>query len=249
METEKKVKFLDISLIHQSKKIEFDIYRKPTTANDLVNQSPCHLLKQKLMIIKYHITQMNTWPIYNSNKQTGKNRLGTILRNNNCPSILINTLSGKPQIIPHVTHSQIKKLGNFTRNGAETIKVTNLFKNPEIEITCKTSNILWIHLKPHSTKNDIYERRGIYELSCHSCCKKHMGQTGRFFNTRYRNTHTRNKTTNDASKYAQHILDTEHRHVRRLNVLDKLHTYIESQNKASNLTTHLPSTLSPSSIP
>jgi hypothetical protein len=54
MEPEKRKIFLDITLINQGK-IEFDIYRKPTTINYLNHQSSCKPLEHKLGGVKYLI--------------------------------------------------------------------------------------------------------------------------------------------------------------------------------------------------
>jgi hypothetical protein len=50
---------------------------------------------------------------------------------------------------------------------------------------------------------------GVYKLKCNTCDKIYTGQTGRNFNTRYKE-HIRDIKNNvDKSKYAAHILDKE----------------------------------------
>jgi hypothetical protein len=51
---------------------------------------------------------------------------------------------------------------------------------------------------------------GIYQMNCKDYELKYIGQTGRNFHTRYKEHIHDIRTNNPNSKYAQHILDTQH---------------------------------------
>jgi hypothetical protein len=59
-------------------------------------------------------------------------------------------------------------------------------------------------------KNDKYENRGIYKLTCKDCSQYYIGQTVRTFKIRYKE-HIRDIRNNkDKTGYSQHILNTGH---------------------------------------
>jgi hypothetical protein len=127
----------------------------------------------------------------------------------------------------------------------------------------KTSNTIWHHLNFHPPNKDTYQHSVIYELSCHTCSKKYMGQIGCFFETQYEE-HTWSVKTSNNSKYTQHIINNQHTcglventvkilHVTTkgycMNTLEIFHIYTESQNKGINSMTYLLTALIPSLIP
>jgi len=62
----------------------------------------------------------------------------------------------------------------------------------------------------HPTHKSKYKKSGIYQISCPTCNKKYTGQTGRPFNTRFRE-HLRDfKNGYGKSRFAQHLLENRH---------------------------------------
>jgi hypothetical protein len=64
---------------------------------------------------------------------------------------------------------------------------------------------------------------GIYQMNCKDCELKYIGQTGRNFLTRYKGHIQALRTKNPNSKYAQHILDTQHTYSNIQETMDILH--------------------------
>jgi hypothetical protein len=59
---------------------------------------------------------------------------------------------------------------------------------------------------------DKYDKSGIYKITCRSCQKAYIGQTGRSLKTRFKE-HIRNIRFNkEESAYAQHILNQGHQY-------------------------------------
>jgi len=65
-----------------------------------------------------------------------------------------------------------------------------------------------------------YDRSGIYQLSCPSCDKKYIGQTGRLFHVRFREHQHDYRYMCKKSKFAQHLLDEGHDFGPMENVMD-----------------------------
>jgi hypothetical protein len=100
-------------------------------------------------------------------------------------------------------------LTTFRYIGKQTRTIAKLFRNTNIKIAYKTTNTIQNHLRAKKLDN-IYNKSGVYQLTCGGCQKKYVGQTGRNFRTRYKEHIHSIKSNNSNSKYAQHILETQH---------------------------------------
>jgi hypothetical protein len=81
-----------------------------------------------------------------------------------------------------------------------------LFKDTNLKVAFKTTTTVGKLLSDNHTTNK-YEQSGIYKMTCQSCQKVYIGQTGRNLITRYKE-HIRNIRFNkDDSAFAQHMLD------------------------------------------
>jgi ribosomal protein S25 len=239
-QTNNKLNYLDITIENRHNTLTFGIYRKPTTTDIIIHNSSCHPHEHKNSAIKYLVNRMNTYPISEDNQHQELQHIKSILQNNNYPpQTYLNARTKKNKsATPNAT--QKKKWATFTYTGKETRAITRLFKNTDIQIAYRTKNTIQNHLKPKNHTTDIYNRSGIYELKCEGCQLKYIGQTGRNFKTRYREHIHAIRTNKPNSRYAQHILDTEHTygtmqdtmevlHVERkgplLNTLERFHIY------------------------
>lgn len=74
---------LDLTIINQRKELEFDIFRKLTTADHTVHNNPCHRFEHKTAGMNYLVNRMETYFIP---PPPQKKRLivETVLNNNNC---------------------------------------------------------------------------------------------------------------------------------------------------------------------
>jgi hypothetical protein len=94
--------------------------------------------------------------------------------------------------------------------GKEIRIITKLFRNTNILIAYKTKDSLQKHLQIKSINPDKYSQSGVYEIKCKRCPLNYIGQTGRNFRARFKEHIHAIRTNKTASKYAQHILETEH---------------------------------------
>jgi hypothetical protein len=102
--------------------------------------------------IRYLINRVNTYPISSNNKQAEIDRINT--KNTKYHPNLINSNPKKTQKTSHGTpHS--KQWATFSYFEPQTRKITNLFKNTEIQVAFKTCSTLWKHLKPPIPKRNM----------------------------------------------------------------------------------------------
>jgi hypothetical protein len=62
------IDFLDITIIKNLDNIQYSIYRKPTTTDNIIHTS-CHPTEHKMLAISYLIHRMNTYPIQNKTEE------------------------------------------------------------------------------------------------------------------------------------------------------------------------------------
>jgi hypothetical protein len=107
--------------------------------------------------------------------------------------------------------NQEKKSITFTYTGNYIRKITNLCRNTNLKIAFKTTSTITNVLNNKQTKH-IYKQSGIYKLTCQSCYKVYIGQTGRSLKTRYKERIRSTKNNKEDSAFAQHILNTGHQY-------------------------------------
>jgi hypothetical protein len=64
-------------------------------------------------------------------------------------------------------------------------RITKLFRDKSLKVAFRTRGTVHNILKP-KPQIDKYSRSGIYQMKCMDCPLKYIGQTGRTFNTRYK---------------------------------------------------------------
>jgi hypothetical protein len=221
-QTDNTLNYLDISIQNKGNGFTFGIYRKPTTTDMILHNSSCHPHEHKNAAIRHLINRMNTYPISQNNKIQEAHTINTILANNNYPTLTHPHNKKKQKQTQQTTHQEKKKWTTFTYVGKETRAITKLFKNTHINIAYRTNNTIQRHLK-EKQHTDIYNKSGIYQLNCKGCPRKYIGQTGRNFNTRYKEHIHAIRTNSTNSRYAQHILDTQHPYGPMTDIMKILH--------------------------
>jgi hypothetical protein len=99
-----------------------------------------------------------------------------------------------------------QKWVKFTYTGRETRLVTKLFRSTQVKVAYTTNNNLEKLLRYNVTgATNKYDKSGIYQLSCPTCDRKYIGQTGRPFHVRFREHQHDYKYMSRKSKFAQHL--------------------------------------------
>jgi hypothetical protein len=95
------INFLDITIIINPNNVQYDIYRKHTTTENIIHNTSCHPTEHKMLAISYSIHRMNTYPI--QNKIEEENIIKHIMTNNQHPK----------ETFHKINRSQKKKNYNF----------------------------------------------------------------------------------------------------------------------------------------
>jgi hypothetical protein len=111
--------------------------------------------------------------------------------------------------------------------------MTRLFRNTDIRIAYRTNITIQNYLQIKDQNPDKYNRSGIYEMKCNSCQLKYVGQTDRNFRIRYKEHIHAIRSNKTISKYAQHILETEHTYGTLENTLNILQFEMKSRKMNS----------------
>jgi hypothetical protein len=168
---------------------------------------------------------MLSLPITNHAKLHEWNVICNTASNNGFPSQLIQNLSRR------LTNKHKTQNVNTTNNDRTWVtftfpnplvhKVTNLFKNTNINVVFRTTTTVYHQLHHHPNRKPSKLSR-IYKLQCMTCNKSHVGQCGRTIAIRYkehiRYIHTNSPTT----AYALHILNQQHEYSTLYSMLNLL---------------------------
>jgi hypothetical protein len=215
--------YLDLTITKMQGKLTFSIFRKPTSTVLIIHNDSCHPQEHKNAAINYLTNRMNTYPITDKSRNHERQHIKVILHNNNYPTYR-HERKHKPNHSEQNKPPEIKKKwATFTYIGKETRVITKLLKNTNIRTSFRTTNTIKNHLKPRKHISNIYNESGIYQLKCKSCPLKYVGPTGRNFQTRFKEHIQAIRTNKPNSKFAQHILDTQHTYGTIDETMDILH--------------------------
>jgi hypothetical protein len=162
--------------------------------------------EHKNSAIRFLANRMNTYPISANNKRKEWQHIETILINNNYPQYIHK--NNKRKLNKNTTNNTKKEEWTFTYIGKET-RIAKLFRNTDMKIAYRTTNTIENHLR-EKRQDNIYNKSGMYQLKCGGCPKKYVGQTGRNFQTRYKEHIQSVRSNNSNSRYEQHLLESQH---------------------------------------
>jgi hypothetical protein len=150
---------------------------------------------------------MHLHPLTAEKKQKEWKIIQHIATKNNFPQNVLQKL--KQQILhkdhPQKTNDNHKTWTTFTYYSPQIYKFTNLFKNTNIRIAFRSTNMIkqltkW---KTNNTTPD-YDKSGIYNITCNTCHKLYIGQTKRSLKLRCKE-HIRYIKNNNPSWHTQSI--------------------------------------------
>lgn len=196
LEENGKLPFLDLQLKRNRTKIEFSIYRKPTTTQQLIHESSNHHPRHKEAAFHSMIHRLVNVPMKEENFKEELKYIKETAKINGYKEDMINNILKK--------HSRKKYLKDVTtlnndKENEEDIKgwislpyytpITNelskILKKQNIK-TCYTNggNLRDLLGTEKDKENNILRKSGIYRLTCENCEKKYVGQTKRCLETR-----------------------------------------------------------------
>jgi hypothetical protein len=209
-ETDNRLNYLDITIHRTPQNWTVSIHRKPTFSDAIIPYSSNHPNQHKYAALKYLYNRLNSYHLEDNEYNEEKHTIQDILSNNGFPTLTnkAHTHKHSPPTPRNAPDSQ--KWATFTYTGKETTFITNLFKKTNIKIAFRTNNTITNLLTTKHKLTDKYSGSGVYKLTCQSCSKAYVGQTGRSFNVRYNEHKYALKHNSNTSNYAKHILEHAH---------------------------------------
>lgn len=107
----------------------------------------------------------------------------------------------------------------ITYVGPLSNKISNHFKKYNINIAFKTNKTFQNNLKNNKDKTNKEDKSGVYELSCGTCDKKYIGQTGRTFKQRIKEHKYAFTHKLDKSNYSSHLIEENHTYNEKFKIL------------------------------
>lgn len=189
VETEGKLPFLDVLVVNSEQNLIFDLYKKPTSSNRILNYNTCHPLHQKINIIRQSrdkIFKLSNERFWNANV----NNLRHTLKINNYPTGLINRILNQrpPAVMIDSNHSHTQQDMRYYKipfipNLSEAISKKLKTTNTQIAMyNTKTVRNLFTKTKD-STRNEL-KSSVIYRIPCGECECSYIGQTKQYLKSR-----------------------------------------------------------------
>jgi predicted GIY-YIG superfamily endonuclease len=221
-EENKKISFLDLTVLRRENKLEFDIYRKPTQTNTTINNKSIHPNSHKFAAFRSMIYRAHKIPLSEENRKKEIKLIKKIAQANGFQPMIIDEIGAK--IIRQIRNQErIRKVTTldgrieentkyaaFNFNGNRTQKIANKFKKYGVSVAFKTQNNMSRILHPKIEDSNKYNSSGIYKINCNDCEKFYIGQTVNF-GKRYKN-HASAWRNNkpERSNVAKHLLENDH---------------------------------------
>ncbi|XP_055837083.1 uncharacterized protein LOC129905590 [Episyrphus balteatus] len=259
-EEDKKLNFLDLTLSRKNGRIEFAIYRKPTTTNRYITNDSYSPIQHKLAAFHSMVHRLCKLPLSIANYTTEYNLLKDIAAINGYNPFIIDQLINKhtkklKKSELTTLYKQNKQLhdNNNTERASMTYfppitnKMHTKLKQQNIECVYSSNGKIKNMLGSTKDKSPIVNKSGIYEIKCGDCDAVYIGQTKRSIGVRF-NEHSNHIKYNrpEKSSVAAHALTNNHFNVRLEDVKLKKHVtnnrrldayeslYISNNNNAMN---------------
>lgn len=213
--------FLDLLIKknQSTKKIEFDIFRKPTSNFRYIPNDSYHPSKQKRAAFETMIHRLLYTPLP---QNSFDNELQTIKE--------IAVFNGySKNLIDEILKRRLKKINKKSRTKLLEVRnednvwksigycsvaneVKRSFKrNSKVNISFSTNNKLKFLLGNPKDKISDEEKSGIYQINCDQCDKIYIGQTRRALKTRFKEHQAHFKHKNlERSAMAKHAIEEDH---------------------------------------
>jgi hypothetical protein len=175
----------------------------------IIPNSSCHPYEHKMFGINCLLNRLHTYPITERAKDAKMNTIKNILCNNKYDTNLIKKLptqKKRKQNTHTDTQDQKTKWVTFTYSGKETRIITKLFQDMNLKVAFHTQSTVQSILRPQPQINK-YNKSGIHEIKCLDC-PMYVRQTGRTFNTRYKEQIYDIESNNSNTRFSSHILNT-----------------------------------------
>lgn len=221
-EVEGQLPFLDLLLTRNNNSISFDIYRKPTSTDNVIQYSSNSPFSHKFSAFNSLFYRLFKIPLSRDAFNKELTIIKEIAINNGFPLSSINKIYfkflNKFKFSYNVIHAKqtLNKYRCVSFFGNISLQLAKFFKGFNISIAFRTVNTLKKHLVNTKDRVDQFSKSGVYSLFCDDCPAVYVGQSGRRISTRVRehvslfNKYKDSDITETKSAFATHLLTSGH---------------------------------------
>jgi hypothetical protein len=219
LEQNNSLNFLDLTITKVDNKHDFQIYRKPTHTDTVIPASSTHPWQHKLAAFHCYAHRLLTVPLSDEHYKMELSNIYHLALSNGYSKSHVDGIICKKRIkmansllyaAPSLEPPKRYK-ASITYVGKLSDKIYKILKSNNVNVAFKTNNTLRFRLCNGKEKVESAKKSGVYKLACDECNKVYVGQTGRSFNTRYKE-HVASYRHNhpDKSNFAKHLLENNH---------------------------------------
>ncbi|XP_052746613.1 uncharacterized protein LOC128199716 [Bicyclus anynana] len=230
IEQNNSLNFLDVTITRVNNRHHFGIYRKPTYTDITIPASSCHPWQHKLAAFHSYVHRLMSIPLTRDQYNKELNIIYRMAISNGYNPNIVNRIINKKQLvlirkelygIPLEKPKKFK--ASLTYFGPVSERIAKTLRKHDINVAFRTNNSLK-NICNGKDKLEKQHKSGVYKLQCSECNATYIGQTGRNFDTRYKEhiSAVRNDRP-QRSHFAKHLLDTGHK-LADNHMYDILHT-------------------------
>ncbi|XP_045779584.1 uncharacterized protein LOC123877124 [Maniola jurtina] len=218
LELDNSISFLDLTITRANNKHQFGIFRKPTYTDTTIPASSCHPWQHKLAAFHSYVHRLLSIPLEKENYLKELKIIYHMAQANGYNINIVNNIIKKQQlrrIKKDLYSSPSDKINKYksslTYFGTVSERIAKTLKAHDIHVAFRTNNTLK-NICNGKDKLNNKQKSGIYKLECSDCKATYVGQTGRKFETRYKE-HLAAVRNNQPQKshFAKHLLDSGHK--------------------------------------
>lgn len=216
IEKNKTINFLDLTISHNNKEINCEVYRKPTFSGVTIHKTSQHPWHQKISPFNAMLHRAVCLPLSAENFKKEILVIKQIAVNNGFNEEIIEQLlkTKSRKYCENLIYPRIQEQPGFYNTlsffGPISNKIYNVIKKCNKNVTfkpyIKMSNLLY----NAKSKTNKLQKSGVYKLSCNDCNGVYIGQTGRNFSIRFKEHLNAFKKGKKTSTFANHALDNNH---------------------------------------
>ena len=211
------INFLDLTITKQNNKHDFSIFHKPSYTDITIHNKSSHPYTHKISAFNSFIHRLLNIPLSKENFNKELNIIKQMAVNNGYQANMIDTIIHKKQhkkaislVYPSSKFKDNSGYKTLTYTGKITQKTAKHLIKRNVKIAYRTNNTLGKLIKNNKTKTKKENKCGVYKLSCGSCPKIYIGQTGRSFGKRIKEHETSYNKKHSNSHYATHLNNEQH---------------------------------------
>jgi len=220
IEENQSISFLDLRIHRNEGKIEYDIFRKPTTTKRVITNNSLHAPQHKMSVFHSLIHRLYTVPLNQERFQSEKEYILSVADMNGYKRQHIEHLMNRKQWkLKKQSCTTFAEQNQQKTNGILALTFHPIYNN-NIRKVLMDNNIKVVN-KPNtrlgeflgSTKDKIndLEKSGIYKVTCNDCDKFYIGQTIFSCMKRYKQHASKFKHKHyDQSAVALHMYENGH---------------------------------------